>query len=154
MTIERHFQNYDDLTPSAHDLSQGWRDMPVLPPATADLIVPFEYAAGRQPLKPRIEGPPGFVSEAVEELKDGHAVPMNVMLHFERKCDCGGKKHRKTCKLQRFCQHLVAEFLKEMEGRTHMKLAVAPLRCGEEPIILDDKDGLAPPVLRFILVPY
>jgi hypothetical protein len=94
------------------------------------------------------------VSEAVEELKDGHAVPMNVILHYERKCDCGGKKHRQTCMLQRYCQHLVEDFVKEMEGRTHMKLAVTPQEQGETPVILDDKDGLAPPVLRFMLVPY
>ena len=125
-----------------------------MPPATEDLIVPFEYAAGRQPVKPRVEGPPGFIEEAVEELKDGHHVLMNLIFHYERKCDCGGRKHRKSCRLQRFVVNIVADFVKEMEQRTHWKILVGPHDPGDEPIVLDDKDGVSPPVVRFRLIPY
>jgi hypothetical protein len=153
MGTERTFSGYDDLLPSAYDLSQDWRKMPVLPPATEDELVPFVYAPGRQPDTPRIVAPDGWIQEVRDELLQGHRAQINVKLHWERKCGCGGKKHRMNCQLQRFCQHLAYSFLEEMEQRTRKKLAFTPCMPNEGPIMLDDRDGLAPPMLRFGLVP-
>ena len=149
-----NWRNYDSLIPSEHDLGQEWRKMPVLPPATPRQITPFLYASDRAPEKPKIETPDGMVTEMRDDLKDGIPVPVKALLVGQRKCDCTGKKHRMYCRVQARIREAVTSLVKEMEQRTHMRLVVMPFTPGDSPITLDDKDGLGPMEVRFVIAPY
>lgn len=148
------FDAYDDLVPDEHDLADGWKKVADLPPATSDLIVPFQYADDRRPTEPHFVLADGMVSEMRDELKDGHAVLFTAPVFGTQKCLCRTKVHHRECRLARSVLHAVTKLLREMEARTRLKLALSPMNEGDNPLMLDDKDGLAPPEVRFALVPY
>lgn len=129
------WDGYDSLMPSEQDLSAGWKRMPDLPPT---ILTPFLREQG--PNEPRIELPDGMARDMRDELKDGHAVGVKAVVW-----------NRMPNPAIRFA---VERLVKEMENRTNLRLAICRFdETSKWPITLDDKDGLAPPEVRFTIVP-
>jgi len=124
--------------PTEADLSDGWRKTPrsMLPA----LILPYQYAAGRQPTASRIDLPDGMLREMVEDLKDGGPVPIRVPIFANTNSD--------------EIRTVVESLLRELENRTHLQLAIMPFDEGcTGAITLDDHDGRDNPEIKFCLVP-
>ncbi|MFH2075187.1 MAG: hypothetical protein ABIJ57_07555 [Pseudomonadota bacterium] len=131
------WDGYDSLMPSEQDLSNNWKKMPDLPPT---ILTPFLHAPEHQPDRPRIELPDGMARDMRDELKDGNAVGVKAVIY-----------NRMPKPAIRFA---VESLVKEMEQRTNLRLSICRFDDTTKwPITLDDKDGCAPPEVRFTIVP-
>lgn len=155
------FSGFDDLMCDEHDLAAGWYNRARhLPPASHDLIVPYQFRPDRRPTRPVIQPPDGLIQEARDELREGRAIWFNLpVFHLDReiaKCRllCRGRRHHKPqCDIQRLVQTLVQEFIAEMEQRSRVKLALIKGGPIPYPITYDDGDGVRRPEVRFMLAP-
>ena len=161
--MSQDFRGYDNLMPDEHDLGRDWSKLPThLPPASRDLLVPFDFAPDRQPDKPTIITPDGWITEARDELKDGMAIrchlPVFGMDAAIARCRLlcrGAKHHRDECPIQVTVQRVITEFFGEMQRRTRLRLALRYDGPGlpKYPIVFEDGDGIRRPEVQFVLAP-
>ncbi len=164
------WMSYTDLMPSQEDLERnfpwalrallqtetpppGELFVPGGPPASRELLVPFDYREDRKPSDPTIVLPDGMFREALEELKDGKAVCFMVDVHGAQKCQCHGRRHTRKCEMGRSVYHAVNRLYEDLQSRARVKLALMPTEAGDSPLMLNDHDGLGPPTVRFGIVP-
>lgn len=136
------WDGYADLMPDEVDLGEDWKKVSDQPPATSDLLLPFQYAPDRRPDTWRFDLPDGMVKEIRDELKDG--------CHAACRFKLPGRWPKGAIR------YALIHFVREMEGRTKLKLALAGYDeedDGHEPVHVEDFDGTEPAEVRFRLVP-
>lgn len=132
------FENYTSLIPSGENLDENLsgerQDLP------STIMVPFGYAQDRMPERPKIELPYEMLREMVEELKDGNPAPVKAVVWARLS--------------PRAIAEAVKTLVQDLEGRTHLRLALMPFEPGDKgPIVMDDHDGISAPEVRFVIVP-